>query len=83
MGCTSAFPIPLSQTNIKASMSKTIEPKIETKMVIIRQVHFQVPKTSQSQRSQAQAKLVSIQVETKSNKLASLKQTSNEKPQFD
>ena len=42
MGCTNAFPIPQIQMNIKASMSKTNEPKIETKFVKSKQNYFKV-----------------------------------------
>ena len=42
MGCTSAFPLPLIQMNIEASMSKTNVPKIETRFVKSKQKHFKV-----------------------------------------
>ena len=65
MGCTSAFPLPLIQMNIKAYMRKMIEPKIETKFVKTRQKYFKVNKTSIGQKHQAQDKISKVQVENK------------------
>ena len=65
MDCTSAFPLPQSQTNIKAYMRKIIEPKIETKLVKTRQKYFKVHKTSIGQKHQAQDKISKVQVGNK------------------
>ena len=65
MGCTSAFPIPLVQKSIDASMRKMIDPKIETKLVKSKQKYHNILKTSKGQNQQAQSKIGKIQVENK------------------
>ena len=63
MGCTSAFPIPLVQMSINASMRKMIDPKIATKLVKSKQNYFNILKTSKGQNQQAQSKIGKIQME--------------------
>ena len=57
MGCTSAFPIPLVQKNINASIRKMIDPKITTKLVKSKQNYFNILKTSIGQNQQTQRKI--------------------------
>ena len=63
MGCTSAFPIPLAQKSINASMRKMIDPKIEAMLVKSKQKYHNILKTSKGQNQQAQRKIGNIQVE--------------------
>ena len=63
MGCTSAFPLPLVQKNINASLRKMIDPKIAKKLVKSKQNYFHILKTSKGQNQQAQSKIGKIQIE--------------------